>query len=61
MSIPFNFDAIPTYFRKHGWLKPQKNGIHFKRYFFLGWCFSRCQSKERVVFHDHKEIRLEPF
>lgn len=61
MTIPFNFDAIPQYFRKNGWLDPKKNESHLKMYFFIGWCFSRCSSKNKVVFHDHREIMLEPF
>ena len=61
-KIPYFFDTpIPIYFRSNGWFQPRKDGRHLKIMNFLIWSFSRCSTQKRVVFHDHKEISLEPY
>ena len=60
-KIPYQFVPIPTYFQEIGWLDFKKDGDHFKRSYFIHWCFSRCSAERRVVFHDHKQFILEPF
>lgn len=61
-KIPYYFETpVPTYFRKNGWFTPRKDGGHLRMIVFLNWCFSRCNAERRRVFHDHKEIQLEPF
>ncbi len=54
-EIPYNFIPIPNYFRDHGWFKNHNCLI------FVLWAFSRCSTKTRKIFHDHKEIILDPF
>lgn len=60
-KIPFCFEISPSYFRKNGWFKPTPNGSHFKTIAFITWCFSRCQAIRHKIFHDNREIELEPF
>lgn len=54
-NINFNFDITPSFFRKNGWFKSDNT---FK---FVSWCFARCYSIEREVFHDGRNIPLKPF
>ena len=60
-SLNFPFIPIPRYFLEHDWFKPRKDGGHLKCLMFVWWCFGRCSSQKRTIFHDHKEIELEPF
>ncbi len=54
-KIPFEFDIVPAFFRKNGWFKSDNT---FK---FVSWCFSRCSSIEKEVFHDNQMLRMKPF
>jgi hypothetical protein len=54
-TINFNFDITPTYFRKNGFFKSD-NTLKF-----VSWCFARCYSIEREVYHDGRYIVLKPF
>jgi len=55
-NIPYYFDTpVPSDFRKNGWFKSD-NCLKF-----VTWAFSRCSSKEHVVCHDGKNIKLKPF
>lgn len=54
-KINYSFTPIPNYFRDHGWFK-KPNCVAF-----VTWAFSRCSTVQRKVFHDHKEITLDPF
>lgn len=61
MSLQYQFDPLPQYFRKYGWLKPKLNGDHHLMATFLMWTFGRCSTQPQVIYHDHKEMLLEPF
>lgn len=55
-KIPYIFETpIPKYFRDNGWMKKPNMAA------FLSWCFSRCSSETRMIFHLQKAIHLEPF
>jgi len=55
-EIPYYFDTpVPKYFRQQGLFQNQKNCA------FVTWCFQRCSSEERVIFHDNKKITLKPY
>jgi hypothetical protein len=55
-EIPYYFETpVPKYFRENGWYTNPNTVL------FLTWAFSRCSSEKRTIFHDHKEITLEPF
>lgn len=60
-KIPFPFEISPSYFRKNGWFHPKQNKLYEKSLAFITWCFSRCSSEKNIVYHDCKEIELEPF
>jgi len=61
-KIPYCFETpIPKYFKENGWFKPRSDGHHLKVFAFISWCFSRCSTVKRKVYHDHKEIFLEEF
>src|ERR1700722_3621000 len=54
-KILFEFDIVPSFFRKNGWFQSDNT---FK---FVSWCFSRCSSVEKDVFHDNQTLRMKPF
>lgn len=61
MTINFNFDAIPQYFRDRGFFKPKKDLSHMKEFFLLGWCISRCKATYHSEKIDDKLLLLQPF
>lgn len=60
-KIEFTFSTLPHYFRQHGWLDPKPDGSHMKMITLLWWIFDRCSSEPRRVFHDHKQVDLDPY
>src|SRR6185437_7455034 len=54
-KIPYMFTPIPTYFKEKGWFD------NYKTLIFVSWAFSKCSCEPRKIFHDFKEITLEPF
>ena len=55
-EIPYFFHTpVPKYFRENGLFKNCKNVA------FITWCFERCSSEERTIFHDNKLITLKPY
>lgn len=61
-KIPYTFNTpIPRYFIENGWFPLDNPERYFKNMTFLQWAFSKCSTIPHKVFHDHKEILLEPF
>jgi hypothetical protein len=54
-KINYPFTPIPNYFHDHGWFKDVNCLI------FVNWAFHRCSTISRKIFHDHKEVSLDPF
>ncbi len=55
-KIQYIFDnPPPRYFREHGFFKNPKTRV------FVCWCFERCCSEEREIFHDGQKIKLKPY
>lgn len=61
-KIPYSFETpVPKFFRKNGWFDPKKDNSHFKTIVFISWCFSKCSTIKRKVFHDKRQIELDEY